>query len=76
MSQCKECVRYHPKGKGNCKLANAWMYLENQCGYKLTVSDCPQYLEPKKVFPEPETSKKKTGNKKVDMEEYSKEWNL
>lgn len=79
MSQCKKCVRYHPKGKGNCKLANAWMYLESQHGYKLTVSDCPLFLEPKKVFAEPKKKDKKkvekTGNKKIDAEEYARDWN-
>ncbi len=82
MSQCKKCVRFHPKAIGNCKLANAWMYLEGMYKFKLSVSDCPVFLEPKKVFAEPkkkdkkEKAPEKTGNKKIDAEEYAKEWNL
>jgi hypothetical protein len=62
------------------------MYLEGINGYKLSVSECTSFLEPKEVFPEPKKKApkkkevEKTGNKKVDMEmspeEYNKDWNL
>jgi len=51
---CDGCVRYHPKGVGNCVLANAWMRLSSQHKYTLVVTDCPLFLSPKVVFAAPE----------------------
>jgi len=51
---CKDCVRYHPKGVGNCIWAKEWRSLEHKRGYKLVVVECPAFLAPKEVFPVPE----------------------
>ena len=48
---CHNCVRYHPKAKGNCILARDWMRLQRKHKYTLMVLDCPQYIAPKEVFP-------------------------
>lgn len=56
---CHNCVRFHPKAKGNCVWANSWMGLERKHGYKLAVMECSLYAPVEEVFPEPKSRKTK-----------------
>lgn len=74
MHKCKNCVRYHPKAVGNCRMAQSWANLEKQHGFTLVVIDCPHYVEPEVVFgmewtaeePKPKKTRRK---KKADVVE-------
>lgn len=51
--KCLKCVRYHPKAVGNCRMAHSIGNLEKKYRFNLSVTKCPEFLEPDLVFPEP-----------------------
>jgi hypothetical protein len=52
--KCLKCVRFHPKAVGNCKIAQSVRNLEKRYGFNLSVTKCPEFLDPDLVFVEPE----------------------
>ena len=51
MGLCQNCVRYHPKGVGNCILAKDAANTAKRHKYNLMVTDCEFYVVPAEVFP-------------------------
>lgn len=58
---CKDCVRFHPRAKGNCTMARHGMHLERKwqrINWQMAVLSCDEYITASAVFPvsTPETS--------------------
>ncbi len=71
--KCLKCVRFHPKAVGNCRMAVSAMNLEKKYGYNISITKCPEYVEPQEVFKEPEPEHPMVWtNEDCDCEDYTK----
>lgn len=61
MGKCTKCLRHNPTSKvAGCVLAKDCILLSKKHGYKLAVTDCPEYLAPEKVVKKKEVKEFET----------------